>query len=183
MSATPQLLIHALWGVRVSTCQAVLLVGVALASALFDLRSRRIPNWLTYGSIGLGLLVSFYSFGWLGIAGSLIGGLACGVIPLMLFAAGGLGGGDVKLFVALGTIAGALCGFEALALSMVLTVLIGFGKLAYRGELFRSLVYAVRGRRSQLDASGQELRFAVIVFLAVVATVWDVRFGFLRGLG
>lgn len=75
---------------------------VALAGCVTDLRSRRIPNALTFGAAagaaGYYLsLAGLSGFGW-SLAGWLVGGL----MFLPLFALRGLGGGDVKLMAALG---------------------------------------------------------------------------------
>lgn len=81
-----------------------LVVLLALAVA-WDLRTRRIPNWLTVGACGvaLGLRavqgVEPLGFGVLG----LVLGLALS-LPLVL--TGGLGGGDAKLLAAVGAFLG-----------------------------------------------------------------------------
>jgi len=65
----------------------------------------RIPNWLTYGSV-VAALAARALLGWPGIKGGLIGLLAGGGVFFLLFALGGMGGGDVKLMAAVGTWAG-----------------------------------------------------------------------------
>jgi len=80
-------------------------VAIALAGAVSDLRSARIPNRLTYGSLLAGIAVRAI-WGWQGIKGGLIGLLAGGGLFLLLFLLGGLGAGDVKLMAAVGAWAG-----------------------------------------------------------------------------
>jgi prepilin peptidase CpaA len=79
---------------------------LATAAAGFDLRSRRIPNWLTAtGCVG-GLLLNFalggVSSGLLAFSGALLGFAL--LAPFFLLRA--IGAGDVKLLAALGAILG-----------------------------------------------------------------------------
>jgi prepilin peptidase CpaA len=79
-------------------CFAIAMV----VAAAFDLRSRRIPNWLNLAVALSGLVAHVVSRGLTGAAWSL-GGAALGLGLLYVpFAARWLGGGDVKLAGAMG---------------------------------------------------------------------------------
>jgi prepilin peptidase CpaA len=92
-----------------------ILIGLALCAiaAVFDLRTGRIPNELTLVALALAPLSHALS-AWrldgtlesaLGAAGLSVLGMAIGAaIPLLLFRAGAMGGGDVKLFAAVGAV-------------------------------------------------------------------------------
>jgi len=98
-------LVPALW--------SVIVLGVVLIiAAVFDLRSGRIPNWLTYPAIIIGLVGHGIIGGihgkpdTMGLVGSAIG-FTVGFFPLLLcWLAGGIGGGDVKLTGAIGALGG-----------------------------------------------------------------------------
>ena len=84
-------------------------LGAAVAvtiAVVTDLRRRRIPNWLTGGALGVGLLGGL----WLGGPSgglSALAGAALGLLMLLPFyAAGGMGAGDVKLLAAVGALLG-----------------------------------------------------------------------------
>jgi prepilin peptidase CpaA len=78
---------------------AAALIGCAL---LTDIRSMRIPNVLCAAAFAAALLYGGIAFGSHGLLVSLIGA-AAGLGPmLVLYAARGIGAGDVKLFGALG---------------------------------------------------------------------------------
>ena len=90
----------------------ILLSVVLVIAAVTDLKTGKIFNWLTYPAILSGILVAtttgFLESGLTGagqgVRASLLGLLAA-VVPFgLIFAAGGLGGGDVKLMGAIGTI-------------------------------------------------------------------------------
>jgi len=77
-------------------------LSVASFACVFDLRTRRIPNWLTFGAAAAGLVFHMVTGGATGIAQG-AGGWATGVALLILpYALGGMGAGDVKLVGALG---------------------------------------------------------------------------------
>jgi len=126
------------------------LIVVAVAT-FTDLRSRRIPNWLVFPFLLVGIVVSplrhdwhgsSHGFGWHGLGQSLAGfglGLLINGIPFLM---GWTGGGDVKLCAAIG----AWVGPEQLFWSIFFTALAGgimvLGWAAYSGffkELFTSV--------------------------------------------
>lgn len=82
---------------------ALLCAGVGAA---FDIRSRRIPNFLTLPGIALGLLLHLALGGWRQMGLAALAGVICGVIFLLFWLAGGMGAGDVKLITAVGGMAG-----------------------------------------------------------------------------
>ncbi len=75
---------------------ALLCAGIA---SVFDVRTRRIPNWLTVGSILIALCLQALR-GWEGFGLSLLAGLLGGGVLFLFFIAGGMGAGDVKLMAA-----------------------------------------------------------------------------------
>lgn len=91
----------------------MVLACVLLASALNDLRYRKIPNLLTYPMIALSLSYHGATAGLKGLAFS-AAGLAVGMAVLMVFyVAGGMGAGDVKLMGAVGAALGPRAAFDA----------------------------------------------------------------------
>jgi prepilin peptidase CpaA len=80
--------------------------AIALIGAGFDIKSRKIPNFITGPAILLGLLLHLSLDGWRGSLNSLAAGLACGIVFLIFYLAGGMGAGDVKLITAVGCLAG-----------------------------------------------------------------------------
>jgi len=107
----------------------IVLIAAALIAAYTDLRTRRIPNWLTAGMIVYGLAFHSYRGGWSGFLLGL-GGLALGggliLIPMLIpFARRGLGGGDVKFLAAVGSIVGAQGVFLVFILATALGAILG----------------------------------------------------------
>lgn len=81
-------------------------VLIASLGAISDLRSARIPNWLTYGGLFAALAVRFVLLGSAGLKGGLAGLLVAGFLFFLLFVIGAIGGGDVKLMACVGAWAG-----------------------------------------------------------------------------
>jgi prepilin peptidase CpaA len=78
----------------------------ATLSAVYDVRSRRIPNFITLPAMVFGLILHAALGGWRQLATAAAGGLICGLIFFVFYLAGGMGAGDVKLITAAGCIAG-----------------------------------------------------------------------------
>src|SRR5687767_15907788 len=77
-------------------------LGLLVWAAVGDLRSRRIPNWLTFSLVLSGIAQSFTPGG-LVSPGMSLAGFAVGFgLPMILFVIGALGGGDVKLLAGVG---------------------------------------------------------------------------------
>lgn len=81
-------------------------LAVLAISVFFDLRFRRIPNWLTFPAMVAGLLFNTYVGGVPGLLLSL-GGLLIGFgVFIAFYMLGGMGAGDVKLMAAIGSLLG-----------------------------------------------------------------------------
>lgn len=83
-----------------------LLVALCLIAMATDSRWRRIPNWLTFSAISMGLLLGALDSGWTGLGQSALGLMLALVITVPLFAMGALKAGDVKLVAAFGAVKG-----------------------------------------------------------------------------
>ena len=78
----------------------------AFTGAVFDIRSRRVPNFVTLPGILCGLLLHLLAGGWVQLGSAALAGLICFGIFLLFWLAGGMGAGDVKLMAAVGCLAG-----------------------------------------------------------------------------
>lgn len=128
-----------------------LLLGATLLTACAawtDYRSGHIPNKLTLIGFVVAVAAHFVhgtSFGGarggLEQAGLALGGaMLCALVPLFMFVKGAMGGGDVKLFAALGALLHPLGGLEVETYAFVAAALIVPFKLVYAGTLTRTLL-------------------------------------------
>lgn len=97
-----------------------LALGLLAIATMHDIKSREIPDWISAALLAAAagqVFMGSQSGGWLGAT---IGGLLAAILGVALFALGGLGGGDVKLLVGLGSLLGPL-GFAETAFWMALS--------------------------------------------------------------
>jgi prepilin peptidase CpaA len=81
---------------------STIVIGIGIVACAFDIRTRRIPNALTFSAALCGLVFHAANSGTAG-AQLAAGGWVVGLFVLLpFFALGGMGGGDVKLVAALG---------------------------------------------------------------------------------
>ncbi|RLE46422.1 hypothetical protein DRJ22_01990 [Candidatus Woesearchaeota archaeon] len=120
---------------------------VLVVASYADLKTLEVPDWLNYSGIfaGLGVhaLLSLHQSSFKPLFYSFLG-LVCGfIIACILFYTGQWGGGDAKLLIAVGSIAGFTPGLDSFFLSFVVNlVLLG----ALWGVLF-SLFLAFKNRK------------------------------------
>lgn len=182
----------ALFSGTVGPAPAVILLFVALTCAVTDLWKGKIYNAITYPAMAVGLVLAIIQHGLSGIFFAL-GGFAVGFFPaFVLFALGGMGGGDVKLLGAIGAIAGAVAATETLILAFLVGGVFALGKLAWHGKLFATMGRTLRSIAGALwpglappktpNDVRLEVRFGVAICVALVATLWDLRSGALSSL-
>lgn len=156
-------------------------VAASLLAAGIDFRTGRIPNWLTLPTALAGLVEAGVLYGWAGTLRGFAGVFVCGAVPWLLHrstAGQGIGGGDVKLFAALGALTGAMLGLEIEFAAFALLAVFALVQLAFRGhllELFGNIVRIVvrpfkRGAPAPLTAVClTEMRMGPAIALAVLA--------------
>lgn len=103
------------------TIQTILLLIVSSVGGIYDLKSRRIPNWLTFGAFFLALVLSIFQFRISEIANCLLGALVGISLLFVPYLMGGIGAGDVKLLGALGAVGG----FKAVILIFLYSAVCG----------------------------------------------------------
>lgn len=140
----------------------VVLVTVVLSAAVYtDLRSSRIPNWLTFTAMGLGLVAHAGMAGWEGLFFCFAGltvGLGLFLLPYM---SGSIGAGDVKLLCAVGAMLGPYGALAAGVLAIVLGGVYALAAMTYHwGGLSagRRLFCATHGAFTGEKAWSEELR-------------------------
>lgn len=88
------------------TVENIIILLISTLGGIYDLKSRRIPNWLTLGTFAIVLIYNTFTLHFSGVLNCIVGfltGIAILIIPYLI---GGMGAGDVKLLAALGSIVG-----------------------------------------------------------------------------
>jgi prepilin peptidase CpaA len=163
---------------------------VSTIAAVTDSRNGRIPNWLTLPAavFGVGLHAAMGGVGSAGI--SLLGLVLAAAVPAILFKVSqgrAIGGGDVKLFAAIGALFGPTLSLEAQFGAFVLLAVFALTKLAFRGQLLRVLGNAAgllvnpllprKWQRNIQSESMTEMRMGPAIATSVLSTLAIEYFG------
>ncbi len=142
------------WGMTMTTVSGCLFSVILLAAAFIDIDHGIIPDRLTYPGIIIGLILSFWTLGFLP---ALYGTLAFGglMFAVAFISNGGMGGGDVKLAAAIG----AFTGITGSAVTLLLA--------CFSGAIFGLIVMAVNktGRKTPIKFGPFLAVSAYIAFL------------------
>jgi len=107
-----------------------------IVAAVIDLRSRRIPNWLTFSLAATGLLQGFLPGAHLAAPLQSMLGLLTGLgLNILLFTLHIRGGGDVKLFAGLGAWIGPWLTFEVFVVSAIVAAIAALMQAMLAGKL------------------------------------------------
>ena len=166
------------------TMTVIPLAVVLVAAVWTDLHSGLIPNRLTFPAIGLALLAHAWLGGLPGILFSMAGlGTGFGLF-ILLYLAGGMGAGDVKLMAAIG----AILGTYGVLVSGMLAIMVGgiyaLGAMCYQWgfiETGRKLALATYGAfltRGEVRSHDLQLPFRLRYGLAIAAGTLLFSLGF-----
>ncbi len=147
------------------------------ASAFVDLRSRRVPNALTFGLSAVGLFFAALRVTPLGLGASLAGFAVGLAIMLPGHLVGATGAGDVKLLAAMGTLlgpAGVAAAFLYTALAggvLALFVAASRGRLGATLERTASLLHTRGATVAEVEHASADNGFAYAPAIAIGALV------------
>ena len=162
------------------TTFVVIAAGV-VASAI-DMRSRRVPNLLTFPLAAVGIWIAAAGLGTVDVASAVLGCVVGLIVMLPLHIVGGTGAGDVKLVAALGTLLGPAGILNAIVRMGIAGGVIALGVALQRGRLRRTLAGAALvvaradGASEAIEDPGTNNRFpyapAIAIGAALVAIGW-----------
>jgi len=173
----------------------LLLLVLVLTAGFYDVRERRIPNWLTLAGVIAGFGVNIFSAGMEGLLIALKGfGLALGFY-FFLYLLRAMGAGDVKLMAAVGSFAGWTNWIGILILTAVVGGVAAIVVVLLKGRVRRTIhnlgliLMAFRLRQAphelspELDVGSEQalrlphgvfIMLGVIAFLVITA-IWAPR--------
>lgn len=162
---------------------AALLIG--FAACVTDIRTRRVPNVLTFGAAVGALTWHSVTGGWSG-AGFSVGGWLVGLILFLpLYALRGMGAGDIKLLAAFGAWVGPLTVlwtalYASIAggmLAVIVALSAGYLRQAWSNIYSLLMFWRVAGVRPMPDltletAAAPRLAYAMPLLAGLAVAVW-----------
>jgi prepilin peptidase CpaA len=175
-------------------------VAITAVAAISDLRTARIPNWLTFPAI----IAGPFLWGWYGGVktlytvplfasglGSLLSAFICGgtlyfgLYRKRISGEHAIGAGDIKLFAALGSLGLISLGLEAMFYAVAVGTMFTLARLAWRGVLLQTLANALfillnpllpKQRRRELTGENlTKMRFGLSIFVGTLFAVLSSR--------
>ena len=159
--------------------------GITLVACITDLKTRRIPNVLTFGAAGVAIGAHAAASGVAGLSSSVSGWLLGIALFFPFFALRGLGAGDVKLLGAIGAWTG-----PALVFRVALYAGIAGGVLAvivalhagYMKQALTNILHFIRFWKDEgfkpvegfdlQRAEAPKLAYALPILTGVLVTIW-----------
>jgi prepilin peptidase CpaA len=160
-------------------------VAVALTASAFDVRTRRIPNWLTFGATAGALAYGLFSSGLPGLGLSVAGWMTGAALFIPFFVLGGMGAGDVKLLAALAAWLGPSESVWLAVFAGIAGGVLGVGLALARGyirtaasNLFLMLMHWRTNGLSPVpgmtlkDSAAPRLAYAIPITIGALCTLW-----------
>ena len=161
---------------------------LSIIAMLIDLKTARVPNWLTGGGLIAGFGVRASLMGTAGLEAALAGALFGGGLLFIPFLVRGIGGGDVKLMAAVSAWVGIAHAVVLILATAIAGGLLALGYLAIRKRTGEALSQVARTIRCHLavglrpaDRGGRSMHLpytlaiasgALFVFLSVSTAFW-----------
>jgi prepilin peptidase CpaA len=165
--------------------KTLIILAVAVAAVASDLRTRRIPNLLTFGAAIGALVYGAVMAGSDGFSQAALGWFLAALLFFPIFALRGMGAGDVKLLAALGAWLGPadavyLAIFASMAgglMAFVVALSHGYLRQALSNIWMMLMHWRVNGPRpveglTLGDTRAPKLAFAIPIMIGAVCTLW-----------
>ena len=160
-------------------------VFVGVVAMVWDLRTRRVPNVLTFGAAAVAIATHGYFSGWSGAGMAALGWLTGVAFFFPLFALRGMGAGDVKLLAAIGAWLGPAATvwvalFSAIAggvMGLIVALATGYFTQALVNIQWMLRFWRTSGPKPVPDVTlathnGPRLAYAVPVFAGLMVALW-----------
>ena len=163
-------------------------LSLSILAMTIDLKTARVPNWLTGGGLIVGFCVRTCLMGGSGLETALAGAFFGGGILFIPFLVRGIGGGDVKLMAAVSAWLGIAHAVVFILATAIAGGLLALGYLALRKQTGEALSKMARTIRSHLafglrplEPGGRPIQLpytlaiasgALFVFLSVSSALW-----------
>jgi prepilin peptidase CpaA len=164
---------------------SVVAVVVGLIAVGFDVHTRRIPNWLTFGAAGVAFVYAAAGSGLAGIGTAAAGWVTGAALFMPFFLLGGMGAGDVKLLAALAAWLGPaqslwlaiFAGMAGGVLGLAVAVAHGYLRTAGSNLFLMFMHWRTQGLTpvpglTLRDSASPRLAYAIPITIGALCTLW-----------
>src|SRR5699024_6741082 len=123
--------------------QDYILFIVLIIALITDIKYKKIPNWLTVGALAVGIISHLITGGIDGLIFSFYGLLVASAIFIFLHIFKAIGAGDVKLFVAIGSLVGMRMVLDITMYAIIFAGVIGLVILLVTKTFLRNVASAI----------------------------------------
>ncbi len=163
----------------------ILLLAALGAAAIVDTKTHRIPNYLSFSLIILGFGLQGYFVGQSGLISATLGLMTALLMFLPFYLAGGMGAGDVKLMMGIGTFLGPAGVAIAIGFTLLCGSLVGLVILAWHSGvgawmkrywlMVRTIFHTLRPiyvPPATDDAAAKRFPYAAAISAGTVLAMW-----------
>lgn len=154
--------------------------GLVLIAVSMDFRSMRISNRLILAGLVYSLIRRFFCDGVYGFVTGIVLIILPVILLYLLFLAGALGAGDIKLFSLIGSFLNLKALMWCIVFAFLFAALFSLAKLIYHGTFLSSMRHVVlyfctlfRGKPSSYEAISKEesqIHFSLAILLGLITT-------------
>ena len=159
----------------------IILIILVLTSFITDITKKKIYNIQTYPSMAMGLILGYIAGGGHGILMSFAGLFTGLALLFIIFLAGGIGAGDVKLLGAIGALKGTVFVLWTMFYTGLIGGIMAFALLIWKGKLlttfknlFTFLRHPVKARADQKPEERMYLPYGVAISLGSIWALFTV---------
>jgi prepilin peptidase CpaA len=142
----------------------ILPLVLALWMGWRDLRTRRIPNFLTLGVAVSGLAFQLASHGWMGLSQGALGLLLGFSLLFFPYVLGGSGAGDVKALAAMGAWLGPVLVLTLFFYMTICGAIIALAVLCWKGKLWSRIIWLKNAALNWILCRFHGLKSAPVTF-------------------
>ena len=151
------------------TIQDTLVILISAIGGIYDLKSRRIPNWLTFGTFIAALAFNIFHFNLSSILNCLLGFLVGILLLIIPYIFGGMGAGDVKLLGAIGSVVGFKNIISIFIYSAICGLFLGLIWIVARPEHLKFLI--TTGQIFQAIDKKEKVPYGIAILLGTIIYV------------
>ncbi|MDQ0298880.1 prepilin peptidase CpaA [Salibacterium salarium] len=157
-----------------------------IIAVLYDLKQRRIPNWLTFGLMIVGLSISVIAHGTFVLLEHTLAMLAAFLSFFIIYLCNGIGAGDVKLVTGLSALLGLPFIMVGIPLILIFggiysaTILIWHRGLRYIGrDIINGFFASLWNKRMHqymkyVKKNGIFIPYSIVIFIGSGVTLWII---------